>query len=128
MSQNGDRVRMLDNSALQRAIIVGTFLQIVTVVLGHFGNLLMLHEVGFLFAGMMISATVGYLYAQDVSKGYGRGAYGGAIAGGVCAGIGIAVSVLLGDMAPAVLLLRTAISVLTGAVGGIFGQMAADWE
>jgi hypothetical protein len=76
---------------------------------------------------MMISATIGYLYAQDVSKGYGRGACGGAIAGGTCALIGIAVSVLLGDMAPKVLVLRTLICVLTGAVGGLYGQMAADW-
>src|SRR5579862_174317 len=97
--------RILDGSALQRAILVGTLLQTLTVILGHFGNLLALHATGFLFAGMMISATVGYLYALDVSKGYGRGAYGGAIAGGACAGIGIAVSVLLGDLAPMVLLL-----------------------
>jgi hypothetical protein len=118
---------MLDKPALKRAILVGTPLQMVTVVLGHFGGLLAAYEIGFLFAGMMISATVGYLYAQDVSKGYGRGAYGGAIAGGACALVGIAASVLLGDMAPTVLMVRTLICVVTGAVGGIYGQMAADW-
>ena len=127
MPQRSNQARTLA-SALRRAILVGTVLQMLTVILGHFGNLAAEHAIGFLFAGMMISATVGYLYAQDVSKGYGRGAYGGAIAGGLCALIGIAVSVLLGDMAPAVLLLRTLISVLTGAVGGLYGQMAADWN
>lgn len=128
MSPRSDRSRMLDGPALQRAILVGTLLQILTVMLSHFGHLLSVHAVGFLFAGMMISATVGYLYALDVSRGYGRGAFGGAIAGGVCAGIGIAVSVLLGDLGSMVLLLRTTISILTGAVGGLFGQMAADWD
>lgn len=118
---------LLDSPALKRAIIVGTPLQVLTVMLGHYGGLLAEHAIGFLFAGMMISATMGYLYALDVSKGYGRGAYGGAIAGGVCA-LGIAVSVPLGDMGIPALLLRTLISVLTGAVGGLYGQMAADWD
>ena len=39
--------------------------------------------------------------------------------------LGIAVSVMLDDTQPFVLVLGTAISVLTGAVGGVFGQMAA---
>jgi len=127
MTQRRNQARLLDTPALGRAILVGTPLQMLTMVLGHFGGLLASYDIGFLFAGMMISATIGYLYAQDVSKGYGRGACGGAIAGGTCALIGIAVSVLLGDMAPKVLVLRTLICVLTGAVGGLYGQMAADW-
>jgi hypothetical protein len=127
MPQHWDQARMLDAPALRRAILVGTPLQMLTMLLGHFGGLLASYEIGFLFAGMMISATVGYLYALDAAKGYARGAYGGAVAGGVCALVGIAVTVPLGDMAPKVLMFRTLICVLTGAVGGIYGQMAADW-
>jgi hypothetical protein len=119
---------MLDSSALQRAIAVGTFLQVITVMVGHFGGLFAGYAIGFLFAGMMISATVGYLYAQDVSKGYGLGAYGGAISGGLCALMGFLFSVGLGDMPAVVFVQRTLISTLTGAVGGVFGQMAADWN
>lgn len=119
---------MLDGPALQRAILVGTLLQAFTVTVGHFVGLFAGYEIGFLFAGMMISATVGYLYAQDVSKGYRLGACGGAISGGACALMGIGVSVALGDMALIVFVQRTLISILTGAVGGVFGQMAADWE
>jgi hypothetical protein len=119
---------MLDASALQRAILAGTVLQAVAVMVGYIGGFLAGYKIGFLFAGMMISATVGYLYAQDVAKGYGLGACGGAICGGVCALLGIAFSFVLGDMAPVVLAQRTLISTLTGAVGGVFGQMAADWE
>jgi hypothetical protein len=46
---------------------------------------------------MLISGVAGLLYARDAALGYGRGALGGAIAGGLCALIGIGVSVLLGD-------------------------------
>lgn len=121
-----NRTGLVDNRALQRAILVGTFLQTVFVLIAHFSTWIETHAL--LFAGMMISATVGYLYAQEVAKGYIRGAYGGAIAGGLCAFIGIAVSVFLGDTTGRMLLVRDLISVLTGAVGGVYGQMAADWR
>ncbi len=114
---------MIDRNALLRATFVGTVIQVAMVVIGRFVPWVALHV--FMFGGMMISATVGYLYAQDVAKGYGRGALGGAIAGGVCALLGIAVSVILGDTQPNILALGTAISTLTGAVGGVFGQMSA---
>lgn len=120
------RAQLVDNSALQRAILVGTALQIVFVLMAHFSAWIETHAL--LFAGMMTSATVGYLYAQEVSKGYALGAYGGAIAGGLCAFIGIALSVLLGDMTEGTLLVRDLISILTGTVGGLYGQMAADWR
>jgi hypothetical protein len=117
---------LIDNRALQRAILVGTFLQLIAVLIAHFSLWIETHA--FLFAGMMISATMGFLYAQDVARGYARGAYGGAIAGGVCAFVGIAVSVILGDLTAWMLLVRSLISVLTGAVGGVYGQMSADWR
>ena len=115
---------MIDRRALLGATLVGTVCQVAMVILGHFIPWIALHV--FMFGGMMISATVGYLYAQDVGNGYRRGALAGAIAGGVCALLGIAVSVMLGDTQPYILALGTAISVLTGAVGGVFGQMSAS--
>ena len=127
--QSGAEMRqagLIDNRALQRAILVGIFLQLVAVLIAHFSLWIETHA--FLFAGMMISATMGFLYAQDVGRGYARGAYGGAIAGGVCAFGGIAVSVVLGDITAWMLLVRSLISVLTGAVGGVYGQMSADWR
>ena len=114
---------MIDARILQRALIVGTGLQLAMVLLGHFSP--WVRENVFMFGGMMISATAGYLYAMDFAAGYGRGALGGAIVGGGCALIGIAVSVLLADTPNFVLALGTSISVLTGAVGGLFGQLAA---
>ncbi|HEY3637775.1 MAG TPA: hypothetical protein VGK90_06450 [Rhizomicrobium sp.] len=120
------RTEPLDGKALRRAIFVGTLLQVAFVLLAHFSGWIGTNA--FLFAGMMISATAGYLYAQDVSKGYAMGAYGGAIVGVLCAIIGIGLSVLIGDMTVPVFLIRDLISLLTGAVGGIYGQMAADWR
>jgi hypothetical protein len=121
-----NREGLVDHRALQRAILVGTLFQVVAVVIAHFSQWIESHAL--LFGGMMISATMGYLYAQEVARGYVRGACGGAVAGGLCAVIGIAVSVLLGDMTLKMLGIRTLISILTGAVGGIYGQMAADWN
>ena len=114
---------MIDPKILQRALIVGTMLQIAMIVLGHF--IPWVRDNVFMFGGMMISATSGYLYAMDFAAGYQRGALGGAITGGACALIGIAASVLLGDTPAFVLALGTGISILTGAVGGLFGQLAA---
>jgi len=74
----------------------------------------------------MISATAAYLYAMDAGKGYFPGATAGAIVGGACALIGIAVSVMLGETASGLIPGATAVCVLTGAVGGLFGQMAAN--
>ena len=121
-----NRVGLVDHRALERAILVGTLFQVVAVVIAHFSLWIETHAL--LFGGMMISATMGYLYAQEVARGYVKGACGGAVAGGLCAVIGMAPSVLLGDMTPKMLGVRTLISILTGAVGGIYGQMAADWN
>jgi hypothetical protein len=121
-----NRIDLVDNGALQRAVLVGALLQIAFVVIAHFSAWIETNAL--LFAGMMTSATVGYLYAQEVAKGYALGAYGGAIAGGLCAFFGIAVSVLLGDMNGRMLLVRDLICILAGAVGGVYGQMAADWR
>ena len=45
--------------------------------------------------------------------------------GGVCALVGVGASVLMHDAAQAIIPLFTAICVGTGAIGGLFGQMAA---
>jgi hypothetical protein len=93
-------------------------------VTGHYVPWIAIHA--FLFGGMMISATLGYLYAQEAAGGYNGGALGGAIAGGGCALCGIIVSVQLGDTQPHFIALGTAICVVTGSVGGLYGQMSAS--
>jgi hypothetical protein len=115
---------LLERKNLERATIVGIVLQAMLAVAGHFSPWVRTNA--FLFGGMMISAVAGYLYALDVAKGYGPGALGGTLAGGTCAIIGIAVSVILRDLPMVALAIGTLICTLTGAVGGIFGQMAAN--
>jgi hypothetical protein len=121
MSKSG----RIDSRALQRATAIGAVLQLVLVLLAHFNAWIAAPT--WLFASMMVSATSGYLYAQDVAKGYELGVYGGTIVGGVCAAPALVISVALGDLPPAAFVVRALVYLLTGAVGGFFGQMAADW-
>jgi len=114
---------MIETRILQRALVVGTGLQVAMILIGHFSAFVRDHV--FLFGGMMISATAAYLYAMDFGAGFGRGILGGAIAGGICALVGIAASVALGDTPAVTLALGTAISTLTGAAGGFWGEIAA---
>ncbi len=115
---------MIDYSPLQRATIVGLVLQIAMYAAGHYSNWVQVHVFG--FGGMMISASAGYLYAMDRGRGWFASATGGAIAGGLCGLIGIAVSVLLGDTAQSFIATGSTIAVFVGAIGGLFGQMAAN--
>src|SRR5580704_17050541 len=101
-----NRRRLVDNRALRSAVLVGSLLQLIAVLVAHFSVWLELHAL--LFGTMMISATIGYLYAQDVAWGYAKGACGGALAGGLCALLGVAVSGALGDLAPIMLPIRAA--------------------
>jgi hypothetical protein len=115
---------MIDSSALSRAMIVGTALQVVLAILAFFSGWIAQHAL--LFGAMMVSAVAGYLYAQDVAKGYLAGAAGGFVAGGVSGLFGVAMSVVLGNTDPGLFVQNTLVFVLTGGVGGVFGQMAAD--
>jgi hypothetical protein len=112
--------------ALLRATFVGVVIQIVMVVAAHF--LLWLHGYYYLFALMMIAATSGYIYAADTGRGFFVGATAGAICGGLCGFVGVAASALLHDIAQSLIPLDTAICVLTGAVGGLWGQVSANMK
>lgn len=117
---------MIDVRILIRAFVVGTVIWVALVVLWPFAPWLGFRM--FEFGGMMISATAGYLYAMHAGKGYFPGATAGAIAGGGSALIGISVSVLMANLGKPFIPFGTAVCVLTGAVGGLFGQMAAKWR
>ncbi len=115
---------VIEIKALLRATVVGIVLQVVMYVLGHYSAWVAIHV--FFFGGMMISAVTGYLYAMDAGSGYFAGATGGAIAGGGCGLIGIGLSAALGDSVSSLIAIWTAIAVMMGAIGGLFGQMAAN--
>jgi hypothetical protein len=115
---------LIDFKPLQRAIIVGIVLQVAMYVLGHYSKWVVVNVFG--FGGMMISAIAGYLFAMETGRGYFPSATGGAIAGGLCGLLGIALSVMLGDTLATFIATGATISVFIGAIGGLFGQMAAN--
>jgi hypothetical protein len=113
----------LSQSALLRAILLGTVLQVAMVLAGN-----SIPAVAQLFGvlGVTLSLVAGVAYALWAGAGGERpparwAAAGGAIAGGACALIGIAVSFALGDVPAAVLAFGTASSAVTGALGGLLG-------
>jgi hypothetical protein len=109
------------NRAVRNATFVGTALQLLMVAAGHYSP-----AVARMFpaGGMSISALAGVMAAlgsRPASLGSAAGR--GALAGGVCAFVGILVSYLLGDVPAAVLGFGTASSAVTGAVGGMVGKL-----
>jgi hypothetical protein len=110
----------MNSKALQNATLLGTVLQVAMVTAGHFVPFIAMHV--FMFGGVGISAIAGFVYGRGVGS-TGVAALGGALAGGICAVIGIAVSVVLGDTAAIILAVGTASSAVTGAVGGAIGRM-----
>jgi general stress protein CsbA len=115
---------VVDIRVFTRAAVVGIVLQIALMVAVHF--VAFIERQGFLLGGMTISAVAGYLYAMDTGKGYFTSATMAAILGGGSALIGVGVSVLLHDAPPHIVPLFTTICVVTGAIGGLFGQMSAN--
>lgn len=106
-------------TALYRWTAIGTALQVVMVVAGHW-----VAAIAGVFAilGTLISLVVGLLYAAAARVSFGNAALGGAAAGGVCAFVGILVSVVMGDVPGSVLLFGTLSGVVAGAVGGLIGH------
>lgn len=106
----------LDTRSVLVATAVGTMLQLAMVVTGHDNPTIKgLFAVG----GMGFSLVAGVLYAW-LARGAAPidAAIGGAIAGALCAFLGIFVSYLYGDVPATLLALGTVSSAVTGALGG----------
>jgi hypothetical protein len=111
------------SSALLKSTALGTLLQLIMVVAGHFAPAI----AGFYAAGgMAISGVTGLLYSIWGGKdSLGGAALGGAAAGGLCAFLGILASHFMGDVPTAVLSVGTAGSAVTGAIGGMVGRVVS---
>ena len=103
-------------TALRNATAAGAVLQLAMVIAGHWVEFIRTN--GFAVGGMAISLAAGVLFARAARVPRGRAAGGGAVAGGACALIGIAVSFALGDVPALILVVGTASSAVTGAIGG----------
>ncbi len=119
-------LQRIDRKILERATLVGIVLEVALVVTSYFVPWVEVHV--FQFGGMMIAAIAGYLYGMHSAKGWGASALAGAISGGTCGIIGLAVAVVLKEVPTLALIVGTLICILTGAVGGLFGQMAANMK
>jgi hypothetical protein len=102
---------------MRDALVLGTVLQLAMVLSGHWIEVIRLR--GFAIGGMLISAIAGVVYARAAHVSRGKAAANGALVGGACAIIGIAVSYVLGDVPANILILGTLSSAVTGAIGGV---------
>jgi hypothetical protein len=114
--------RLINTASLERTALVGTVTQLLMFVVGHFIPWVAANVFG--FGSMMIAATAGYLYAREVEAGYARGALGGAVVGGLCALLGLFFAFSLHDVDRLSVLVGTLSAILTGAVGGVFGELS----
>lgn len=95
----------------------GTASQLAMVISGHYIEFIRLNV--FAIGGMAISMIVGAMWAMKEAGSKGSAFGGGALVGGVCAIIGIALSVILGDVPAGVLAFGTLGSAFTGGLGGV---------
>jgi hypothetical protein len=106
--------------ALTTATAIGLALQLAMVIAGHYEPYVKNNV--FAIGGMLISLIAGAIYAWRAGGGWGSSLLGGLIAGGLCALLGIAVSVLLKDVPASILMFGTIGSAVTGLIGGAIGK------
>ena len=111
----------MDLKILRRAVLVGTVFELLLAVAGHFEPWLKVHF--FLFGGMLIAGVMGLLYARDLARGFGPGALGGAAVGMLCGLVAVLAAHYLGDRPDLFLPWGVAVCTVTGAAGGLFGQL-----
>jgi hypothetical protein len=112
------------SAALINATVVGTVLQLAMVISGHWVEWIKLNA--FAIGGVAISAVAGVIYASQARERRVHSATQGAVAGGVCALIGIGLSFALGDVPAFVFLVGTLSSTVAGAVAAaVAGGTAA---
>lgn len=104
-------------SAYLAMAALGTVVQVAMVVAGHYNAFI--RENVFAIGGMSISLVFGALWAAKAARSKGGGFVGGAIVGGLCAFLGIALSVAMGDVPAGVLAFGTAGSAVAGGIGGV---------
>src|ERR1700722_13335405 len=120
MTPDSTASSLLGRDGLIIATTVGLILQFLMVVAGHYSAPV---KASFAIGGMAFSLLAGLLYVRLAPGGWAGACLGGAIAGGVCAVIGIAVSVSLKDVPTQILWLGTSASVVTGLIGGAIGKV-----
>jgi hypothetical protein len=109
--------------ALLVAAGAGLAAQLAMVIAGHY--VAFIKDNVFAIGGMVISLAAGLLFARLAGAGWSGSLLGGLIAGGLCALLGIAVSVGLKDTAVMILAVGTCGSGVAGLIGGAVGKLLA---
>ncbi len=109
---------------LIRAAMIGTVLQVLMVVSGHFSPAIagLFPMVGTGLGG--VAGLLAGMWATHQSAGRSAGA--GVLAGGAGALIGTIISFLLGDVPVSIVAIGTGASAGAGAIGGLVGRMLAS--
>jgi len=113
---------MLDLIILRRAMIVGLVLQLALLACGW---LWPWFRPGLLFGVMMTAGVAGLLYARDLARGFLSGMLGGAIVGAAGGVAAVAGANWLGEQPELFIPYGAMVTMLTGAVGGFFGELDA---
>ena len=111
----------MNRETLILATTIGLILQLIMVVMGYY--LPVVREKGFAVGGMLISLIAGVIYVRLAGGDWMTACMGGAIAGGVCAALGIAVSVPLNATPPMILVVGTVASTVTGVIGAAVAKL-----
>ncbi|WP_157123704.1 hypothetical protein [Allosphingosinicella indica] len=99
----------------------GLVAQLAMVVAGHYNAFI--KDNVFAVGGMAISLVAGLAYARLAAEGWPSSLAGGLVAGGGCASLGIALSLALKDVPPAVLAFGTIGSAVAGLAGAAIGKV-----
>jgi hypothetical protein len=108
--------------AMLSAAGIGTVLQILMVVVGHFAPAL--QQAGlFPIGGTLIGAVTGWLAGRATPGGTGAKAGSGAAAGGIAGVLGSLVSTALGDVPLGNIAIAGGSTLVTGAIGAALSAL-----
>ncbi len=106
---------------MNKGIGIGTALQVLMVVVGHFFPALQAAGL-FPIAGTLIGGITGWLAGAGTPGTMGAKAGTGAIAGGIAGALGSLVSTALGDVPLSNIAIAGGSTLVTGAIGAVLGR------
>jgi len=114
----------MGSSNVAKATVIGTILQVLMVVCGHYVPQI---AACFPIVGTLIGGVTGWLATSTSPRLTTGAAAGSGLASGVIAGtLGTLVSVWLGDVPMSTVGIAAGSTAVLGAVGGLLGRMVAS--
>ncbi len=113
---------MIDLKILRRAVLIGIAFELALVIGGTYYPR---SRPGLLFVCMLVAAVAGMLYGRDLARGFGAAMLGGTLAGAACGLTAVTAAHFAGISPEVYIPYGVLVTMLTGAVGGFFGEMDA---